>query len=108
MTARGPFFPPTPDDDRAARATREHDPDAMFADGTGIGWGVHDRLNQLGWPNVVGVDFSSKADRTDSGAVYSAASDAAARYAFRPIVLPWRATGVGLARSRQTAPTIHA
>jgi len=39
-----------------------------------IGWGVHDRLNQFGCPNLVGVDFGARADRTD-------ASDAAARYA---------------------------
>jgi hypothetical protein len=51
-----------------------HNPDAVFVDGTGIGWGVHDRLNQLGCPNLVGVDFGARADRTD-------ASDAAARYA---------------------------
>ncbi|HJX21979.1 MAG TPA: hypothetical protein VJ454_13375, partial [Steroidobacteraceae bacterium] len=49
-------------------------PDAVLVDGTGIGWGVHDRLNQLGCPNLVGVDFGARADRTD-------ASDAAARYA---------------------------
>jgi len=35
---------------------------------------VHDRLNQLGCPNLVGVDFGARADRTD-------ASDAGARYA---------------------------
>jgi hypothetical protein len=46
----------------------------VFIDGTGIGWGVIDRLNQLGCRNVAGVDFGSKADRTD-------ARDAAARYA---------------------------
>jgi hypothetical protein len=40
----------------------------------GIGWAAHDRLNQLGCPNLVGVDFGARADRTD-------ASDAAARYA---------------------------
>jgi hypothetical protein len=51
-----------------------HNPDAVFVDGTGIGWGVYDRLTQLGCPNLVGVNFGSKADRTD-------ASDAAARYA---------------------------
>jgi len=51
-----------------------HNPDAVFVDGTGIGWGVHDRLNQLGCPNLVGVDFGARADRTD-------ASDAAARCA---------------------------
>jgi hypothetical protein len=39
-----------------------------------IASGVHDRLNQLGCPNLVGVDFGARADRTD-------ASDAAARYA---------------------------
>ena len=51
-----------------------HKPDAVFVDGTGIGWGVHDRLSQLGCPHLVGVDFGSRADRTDVG-------DAAARYA---------------------------
>jgi hypothetical protein len=49
-------------------------PARRHVDGTGIGWGVHDRLNQLGCPNLVGVDFGARADRTD-------ASDAAARYA---------------------------
>ena len=51
-----------------------HNPDAVFVDGTGIGWGVHDRLAQLGCPHLVGVDFGGRADRTDYG-------DAAARYA---------------------------
>ena len=37
---------------------------AVFVDGTGVGWGVHDRLNQLGCPNLVGVDFGAWADRT--------------------------------------------
>jgi hypothetical protein len=58
-----------------------HKPAAVFIDGTGIGWGVHDRLGQLGCPHLVGVDFGGRADRTDSGAVYSAVGDAAARYA---------------------------
>ncbi len=43
----------------------EHSPDAVFVDGTGIGWGVVDRLAQLGCSTVLGVDFGSKADRTD-------------------------------------------
>jgi hypothetical protein len=30
----------------------------------GIGGGAHDRLEQLGGPNLVGVDFGTKADRT--------------------------------------------
>jgi hypothetical protein len=51
-----------------------HQPAAVFIDGTGIGWGVHDRLNQLGCPHLVGVDFGGRADRGDFG-------DAAARYA---------------------------
>jgi hypothetical protein len=51
-----------------------HKPDAVFVDSTGIGWGVHDRLRQLGCPHLVGVDFAGKADRSDLG-------DAAARYA---------------------------
>jgi hypothetical protein len=51
-----------------------HRPDAVFVDGTGIGWGVHDRLRQLGCPHLTGVDFAGRADRTDLG-------DAAARYA---------------------------
>jgi hypothetical protein len=59
---------------RVMEQVNSHNPDAVFVDGTGIGWGVYDRLNQLGCPNLVGVNFGAKADRTD-------ASDAAARYA---------------------------
>ena len=59
---------------RVMEQVNSHNPDAVFVDGTGIGWGVHDRLNQLGCPNLVGVDFGAWADRTE-------ASDAAARYA---------------------------
>jgi hypothetical protein len=51
-----------------------HKPDAVFVDGTGIGWGVHDRLVQLGCPHLTGVDFAGRADRRDLG-------DAGARYA---------------------------
>jgi len=69
-----------------------HEPDAVFIDGTGIGWGVHDRLNQLGCPNLVGVDFGAKADRTDL-------SDAAARYANK------RAEMWGEPAPSSTAPT---
>jgi len=46
----------------------------VFVDGTGIGWGVVDRLAQLGCSTVRGIDFGARADRTDGG-------DAAARYA---------------------------
>jgi hypothetical protein len=59
---------------RIMEAANSYNPDAIFVDGTGIGWGVVDRLNQMGCRNVVGVDFGTKADRTD-------ARDAAARYA---------------------------
>jgi hypothetical protein len=46
----------------------------VFVDGTGIGWGVVDRLSQLGCSAVRGIDFGSGADRTDS-------VDAMVRYA---------------------------
>jgi len=48
---------------RIMEQVNSYNPDAMFVDGTGIGWGVHDRLNQLGCPNLVGVDFGARADR---------------------------------------------
>jgi len=47
---------------------------SVFIDATGIGWGVYDRLNQLGCQILVAVDFGAKADRTDG-------NDANARYA---------------------------
>ena len=59
---------------RVMEQVNSYNPDAVFIDGTGIGWGILDRLNQLGCKNAVGVDFGGRADRTD-------ASDAAARYA---------------------------
>jgi hypothetical protein len=59
---------------RVMEQVNAHNPDAVFVDGTGIGWGVCDRLNQLGCPNLMGVNFGAKADRTDL-------SDAGARYA---------------------------
>jgi hypothetical protein len=59
---------------RIMELVHSHSPDAVFIDGTGIGWGVHDRLSQLGCPNLIGVDFGGKADRSDGG-------EARARYA---------------------------
>src|SRR4029077_11068153 len=59
---------------RVMEQVNSHNPDAVFVDGTGIGWGVIDRLNQLGCSTVRGVDFGARADRTDG-------SDAAVRYA---------------------------
>jgi len=51
---------------RVMEQVNSHNPDAVFVDGTGIGWGVHDRLNQLGCSNLVGVDFGAKSDRRDA------------------------------------------
>ena len=59
---------------RIMEQVNSHSPDAVFVDGTGMGWGVVDRLNQLGCPNVIGVNFGGRAERTDGG-------EAAARYA---------------------------
>ncbi len=59
---------------RVMEQVNSHNPDAVFVDGTGIGWGVVDRLAQLGCSTVRGIDFGTRADRTDGG-------DAAARYA---------------------------
>ena len=42
---------------RVMEPVNSHNPDAVFVDGTGIGWGVVDRLNQLGCPNVDGRRF---------------------------------------------------
>jgi hypothetical protein len=49
-------------------------PAAVFVDATGIGAGVFDRLQQLGYSQVVAVNFGAKADRGNVG-------DAAAAYA---------------------------
>jgi hypothetical protein len=46
----------------------------VFVDATGIGWGVVDRLSQLGCSRAMGIDFGSASDRTDMG-------EAAAKYA---------------------------
>jgi hypothetical protein len=59
---------------RVMELVNSWNPDAVFVDGTGIGWGVVDRLSQLGCSTVRGIDFGGGADRVDL-------SDAAARYA---------------------------
>jgi hypothetical protein len=59
---------------RVMELVNTHEPDAVFVDGTGIGWGVLDRLNQLGCSTARGIEFGASADRTDS-------SEAAVRYA---------------------------
>lgn len=47
---------------RVADAYSQHDADAVFVDGGGVGGGVVDRLRQLGVP-VIDVQFGSKSDR---------------------------------------------
>jgi hypothetical protein len=59
---------------RVMELINSHEPDAVFVDGTGIGWGVVDRLSQLGCSVVRGIDFGSGADRSDG-------SEAQVRYA---------------------------
>lgn len=56
---------------RVLELVQEHSPDAVFLDGTGIGWGVNDRLSQLGCPNLVAVGFGNRADRHDGTARYA-------------------------------------
>ena len=43
------------------------DPDAVFVDEGGVGGGVVDRLHQLGFRRVIGVNFGGKADRGGTG-----------------------------------------
>src|SRR5262249_25009816 len=61
---------------RVMEEVNAHNPDAVFVDATGIGWGVCDRLSQLGCQRAVGIDFGGGPTRrrTDSG-------EAAAKYA---------------------------
>jgi hypothetical protein len=59
---------------RVAEQINMHKPAAVFVDATGIGAGVFDRLAQMGYAQVVGVQFGGKPDR---GAV----GDATASYA---------------------------
>ena len=59
---------------RVMELINSHEPDAVFVDGTGIGWGVVDRLAQLGCSVVRGIDFGAGADRNDG-------SEAQVRYA---------------------------
>jgi hypothetical protein len=51
---------------KVAECHRLYKPDAIFVDGTGVGGGVVDRLNQLNIP-VTEVQFGAKADRSLPG-----------------------------------------
>ena len=44
---------------RVMEQVNAHNPDAVFVDGTGIGWGVVDRLGQLGCPNLRRASISA-------------------------------------------------
>jgi hypothetical protein len=51
---------------RIAEAIDEYSPDTVFIDATGMGWGVVDRLHQMGYHHVIGVqtgEASSQPDR---------------------------------------------
>jgi hypothetical protein len=59
---------------RVMELVERHRPAAVFIDGTGIGWGVVDRLRQLGCRGLVGVDFGGRPHRptgADAGAKYA-------------------------------------
>ena len=46
---------------RVAEAINEWQPDACFIDATGLGWGVVDRLHQMGYTFVIGVQTGERA-----------------------------------------------
>ena len=50
---------------RVAEEARQLNADGVFVDATGMGWGVFDRLKQLGVPNVFAIEFSRSPDRVN-------------------------------------------
>lgn len=50
---------------RVAEAIDEFEPDSVFIDATGMGWGVVDRLHQLNYDMVVGIQTGERADDPD-------------------------------------------
>lgn len=48
-----------------AEAINEWQPDAVFVDATGLGWGVVDRLHQMGFTFVIGVQTGERAFAPD-------------------------------------------
>lgn len=50
---------------RIAEAIDEFETDVTFVDATGMGWGVVDRLHQLGYQNVIGVQTGEAADQPE-------------------------------------------
>lgn len=56
----------------------EYKPDALFVDIGGIGAGVYDRLQQLGIPNVMPVNFGGKGGRVQMNAIEADAANKSA------------------------------
>jgi hypothetical protein len=52
---------------KVAQRISEWSPDGVFVDDGGVGGGVVDRLRQLGFGRVIGVNFGGKADRSGEG-----------------------------------------
>lgn len=50
---------------RVAEFINDERPDAVFVDATGIGWGVVDRLHQMGYTFVIGVQVGERAFRPE-------------------------------------------
>ncbi len=48
-----------------AEEINEWQPDAVFVDATGLGWGVVDRLHQMGFTYVIGIQTGEKAYHAD-------------------------------------------
>ena len=48
-----------------AEAINDFGPDAVFIDATGLGWGVVDRLHQMGYSLVIGVQTGERANRPE-------------------------------------------
>lgn len=46
---------------KVAEAINDWGPDAVFIDATGLGWGVVDRLHQMGFTQVIGIQTGEKA-----------------------------------------------
>src|SRR5260370_41988681 len=52
---------------RVMEQVNAHEPEAVFVDATGIGWGARDRLNHPGCSRAGGLDLGGRAGRTGSG-----------------------------------------
>ena len=50
---------------RVAEEIDDFKPDVCFIDATGMGWGVVDRLHQMNYRNVIGIQTGEKAEKPD-------------------------------------------